>query len=138
MDPDDQDPTPVNVQDIKRAKLLARLPTTTSSGQEWGLVAEMGVPVQGIHLYRLLVRFTTRWFQLAGIYDPLLVFVYTTDAKSDRRFRRFIDRAKLPSNGRANRIDAMNVVDLSSWLPRRQIVAASTVRCIKIRLIIFN
>jgi hypothetical protein len=22
-----------------------------------------------------IVRFTTRWFQLAGIYDPLLVFV---------------------------------------------------------------
>ncbi|PLW27071.1 hypothetical protein PCASD_21230 [Puccinia coronata f. sp. avenae] len=66
------------------------------------------------------------------------VLLYTTDAKSDRRFRRFIDRAKLPSNGRANRIDAMNVVDLLSWLPRRQIVAALTVRRIKIRLMIFN
>ncbi|PLW37945.1 hypothetical protein PCASD_10035 [Puccinia coronata f. sp. avenae] len=63
---------------------------------------------------------------------------YTTDAKSDRRFCRFIDRAKLLSNGRANRIDAVDVVDLSSWLPRRQIVAASTVRRIKIRLIIFD
>ncbi|PLW45001.1 hypothetical protein PCASD_06951 [Puccinia coronata f. sp. avenae] len=47
-------------------------------------------------------------------------------------------RAKLLSNGRANRIDAVDVVDLSSWLPRRQIVAASTVRRIKIRLIIFD
>ncbi|PLW43989.1 hypothetical protein PCANC_08558 [Puccinia coronata f. sp. avenae] len=43
--------------------------------------------------------------------------------------------AKLLSNGR---IDAVDVVDLSSWLPRRQIVAASTVRRIKIRLIIFD
>ncbi|PLW40853.1 hypothetical protein PCANC_11023 [Puccinia coronata f. sp. avenae] len=51
---------------------------------------------------------------------------YTTDAKSDRRFCQFIHRAKLLSNGRANRIDAVDVVDLSSWLPRRQIVAAST------------
>ncbi|PLW04937.1 hypothetical protein PCANC_27509 [Puccinia coronata f. sp. avenae] len=56
---------------------------------------------------------------------------YTTDAKSDRRFCRFIDRAKLLSNGRANWIDAVDVVDLSSWLPRRQIVAASTLIIVK-------
>ncbi|PLW34514.1 hypothetical protein PCASD_09803 [Puccinia coronata f. sp. avenae] len=46
--------------------------------------------------------------------------------------------AKLLLNGPANRIDAVDVVDLLSWLPRRQIVAASTVRRIKIRLIIFD
>ncbi|PLW13923.1 hypothetical protein PCANC_20270 [Puccinia coronata f. sp. avenae] len=68
----------------------------------------------------------------------VFTFQYTTDAKSDRRFCRFIDRAKLLSNGRANWIDAVDVVDLSSWLPRRQIVAASTVRRIKIQLIIFD
>jgi hypothetical protein len=41
--------------------------------------------------------------------EIVMMHRYTTDAKSDRRFRRFIDRAKLPSNGRANRVKSWEI-----------------------------
>jgi hypothetical protein len=49
-------------------------PTATwKSGASCDIPQKFGP--QNLVINIAIVRFTTRWFQLAGIYDPLLVFV---------------------------------------------------------------